>query len=56
MLVAQAIVESGFIDAVVSTVRYGVEEAFYYVRSGNTKWFLIGLGVLMAVLLFKPKR
>ena len=28
----------------------------YYVRTGNTKWFLIGLAVVMAVLLFKPKK
>jgi hypothetical protein len=56
MLVAQAIVESGLIDTVVSAVGSGVEQAVYYVRTGNTKWFLIGLAVIMAVLLFKPKR
>lgn len=56
MLVAQAIVESGLIDTVVSAIRSGVEQAIYYIRTGNTKWFLIGLAVVMAVLLFKPKR
>ena len=56
MLVAQAIVESGLIDTVVSAVRSGVEEAVYYVRTGNTKWFLIGLAVVMAIVLFKRKR
>jgi hypothetical protein len=56
MLVAQAIVESGLIDTVVSAIRSGVEQAIYYIRTGNTKWFLIGLAVIMAVLLFKPKR
>jgi hypothetical protein len=56
MLVAQAIVESGFLDTVISAVAGGVEQAIYYIRAGNTKWFLIGLGVVMAVLLFKPKR
>jgi hypothetical protein len=56
MLVAQAIVESGLIDTVVSAVSSGVEQGIYYVRTGNTKWFLIGLAVVMAVLLFKPKR
>ena len=56
MLVAQAIVESGLLDTVVSAIRSGVEQAVSYVSSGNTKWFLIGLAVVMAVLLFKPKR
>ena len=56
MLVAQAIVEAGFIDSVISTITSGVEQAFYYVRTGNTKWFLIGLAVIMAIALFKPKR
>ena len=56
MLVAQAIVESGLIDTVVSAVGSGVEQAMYWIRTGNTKWFLIGLAVVMAVLLFKPKR
>ena len=56
MLVAQAIVESGLIDTVVSAVGSGIEQASYWIRTGNTKWFLIGLAVVMAVLLFKPKR
>jgi hypothetical protein len=56
MLVAQALVESGLIDTVMSAVSSGVEQAVYYVRTGNTKWFLIGLAIVMAVLLFKPKR
>lgn len=56
MLVAQAIVEGGLLDTVVSAVRSGVEQAVEYVRAGNTKWFLLGLAVVMAVLLFKPKR
>ena len=56
MLVAQAIVESGLIDTVVSAVGSGIEQAMYWIRTGNTKWFLIGLAVVMAVLLFKPKR
>jgi hypothetical protein len=56
MLIAQAIVESGLIDTVVSAVGSGVEQAMYWIRTGNTKWFLIGLAVVMAVLLFKPKR
>jgi hypothetical protein len=56
MLVAQALVESGMIDTVVSAVSSGVEQAVYYVRAGNAKWFLIGLAIVMAILLFKPKR
>jgi hypothetical protein len=56
MLVAQAMVEAGFLDTLVSTVSYGVEQAISYVRAGNAKWFLIGLGLIMAILLFKPKR
>jgi hypothetical protein len=56
MLVAQAIVESGLIDTVVTSVAGGLEQAFYYIRTGNSRWFLIGLAVVMAVLLFKRKR
>jgi hypothetical protein len=56
MLVAQAIVEGGMLDTIVSAVRSGVEQGVYYVRTGNAKWFLIGLAVVMAILLFKPKR
>ena len=56
MLVAQALAEAGLLDTVVSAVRSGVEQAVYYVRTGNTKWFLIGLAVVMAILMFKPKR
>jgi hypothetical protein len=56
MLFAQAVVEGGMLDTVVSAVGSGVEQTVYYVRTGNTKWFLIGLAVVMAILLFKPKR
>jgi hypothetical protein len=56
MLVAQAIVEGGMLDTIVSAVGSGVEQAVYYIRTGNTKWILIAVAVVMAVLLFKPKR
>jgi len=55
MLVAQALAEAGLLDTVVSAVRSGVEQAVYYIRTGNTKWFLIGLAVVMAILLFKKR-
>jgi LPXTG-motif cell wall-anchored protein len=33
-----------------------VEQASYYIGTGNTKWVLIGLAVVMAIVLFKRKR
>ena len=56
MLIAQAVVEGGLLDTVVAAVRSAVEQASYYVGTGNTKWVLIGLAVVMAIVLFKPKR
>jgi hypothetical protein len=56
MLIAQAVVEGGLLDTVVAAVRSGVEQFSYYIGTGNTKWVLIGLAVIMAIVLFKPKR
>jgi hypothetical protein len=56
MLIAQAVVEGGLLDTVVAAVTSGVEQFSYYIGTGNTKWVLIGLAVIMAIVLFKPKR
>jgi hypothetical protein len=56
MLIAQAVVEGGLLDTVVASIRSGMEQVGYYIGTGNTKWVLIGLAVVMAIVLFKPKR
>jgi ribosomal silencing factor RsfS len=56
MLLAQAIVEHGLIDTVVQAVRNAIEQVSYYVGTGNTKWVIIGLAVIMTIIFFKPKR
>jgi hypothetical protein len=56
MLLAQALVERGLIDSLVSSIWSAVSQVTYYVGQGNTKWLLIGLAVVMALVLLKPRR
>jgi ribosomal silencing factor RsfS len=56
MLVAQAIVERGLIDTVVDAVRNALDQISYYIGTGNTKWVLLGLAVIVTFLFFKQKR
>ena len=56
MLQAQALVERGLIDAMVAAVWSAVMHVEYYVGQGNTKWVLVGLAVVLAVVFFKPRR
>jgi hypothetical protein len=56
MLVAQAIVERGLIDTVVDAVRSAMDQVGYYIGTGNTKWVLIGLVVIITIAFFKSKR
>jgi hypothetical protein len=56
MLIAQAVVERGLLDSLVDVFLSAVDRVDYYIGAGNTKWALIGLAVLMAVLFFKPSR
>ncbi len=56
MLIAQALVERGLLDSMVTSIWWAMMQVEYYVGQGNTKWMLIGLAVVMAYLLLKPKR
>ncbi len=56
MLVAQALVEHGLIDTVVDAVRNAMDQVSYFIGTGNTKWVLIGLVVIMTFVFFKQKR
>jgi hypothetical protein len=56
MLIAQAIVERGLLDSLVDVFMTALVNLEYYIGVGNTKWVLIGLAVLFAVLFFKPSR
>jgi len=56
MLLAQALVERGLLDSMVSSIWSALMQVDYYIGEGNTKWLLIGLAVVMAVIFFKPRR
>ena len=56
MIIAQAIVERGLLDTLVDGFLTILERADYYIGTGNTKWALIALAVLMAFVFFKPSR
>jgi hypothetical protein len=56
MLIAQAIVERGLIDSVIDGGRSAIEQITYYIGTGNTKWVIIGLVVIMSIVFFKSKR
>jgi hypothetical protein len=56
MLIAQAIAETGLIDAMASGLNTVVMQAEYYLGNGNAKWALIAFAVVMAIIFFKPRR
>jgi hypothetical protein len=56
MLFAQALVERGLLDWMVSNIWSALMTVDYYIGEGNTKWVLVGLAVVMAILFFKPRR
>lgn len=56
MLIAQAIVEHGLLDSLVSAFTTALEQVDYYIGTGNAKWALIGLAVVLAAVFFKPSR
>ena len=56
MLVAQALVERGLLDAMVSNIWSGLMYVDSLVGEGNTKWLLIGLAVVMGFLFLRPRR
>ena len=56
MVIAQAIVERGLLDTLVDGFITIMDRADYYIGTGNTKWALIALAVVMALVFFKPSR
>jgi hypothetical protein len=56
MIIAQAVVERGLLDTLVDGFITIFDRADYYIGTGNTKWVLIALAVLMAFVFFKPSR
>ena len=54
MLIAQAIVERGLLDSLVAAFTTGLDQVDYYIGTGNAKWVLIGLAIVLAVVFFKP--
>lgn len=56
MLLAQALVERGMLDALVANVWSALMQIEYYVGAGNGKWLLAGLAVVLAIIFLKPRR
>ncbi|HEY8535700.1 MAG TPA: hypothetical protein VIL25_04595 [Vicinamibacterales bacterium] len=56
MLLAQALVERGLLDAFVASIWSALMQIEYYVGTGNTKWVLIGLAVVLGYIFLKPRR
>lgn len=55
MLLAQALVERGLLDSMVSSIWSALMRVDSYIGVGNTKWVLIALAVVM-VFVLKPRR
>ncbi len=56
MLIAQAVVEHGMLDSLAAGLSAAFDQVDYYVGTGNTKWLLVGLAIVMAIVFFKPRR
>ncbi len=56
MVFAQALVERGLLDSMVSSIWSALMQVDYYIGDGNTKWALIGLAVVLAFIFLKPRR
>ena len=56
MLLAQALVERGLLDSMVSSIWSALTQLNYYVGEGNNKWLLIGLAVVLGFLFLRPRR
>jgi hypothetical protein len=56
MLIAQALVERGLLDAMVANIWSAIMQVDYYIGDGNSKWVLAGFAVVMAFVFFKPRR
>jgi hypothetical protein len=56
MLLAQAIVERGILDAMVAGVWSAVMRVNQFVGTDDTKWWLIGAAVVLGYIFLKPRR
>jgi len=56
MMIAQAIVERGLLDSMVAAFTTALDQMDYYIGTGNAKWVLIGLAIVLAAVFFKPSR
>lgn len=56
MLLAQALVERGLLDSMVTSIWSALMQVTSYVGEGNNKWLLIGLALVLAFLFLKPRR
>lgn len=56
MVIAQAIVEHGLLDSLAAAFTTALDQVDYYIGTGNAKWVLIGLAIVLAAVFFKPSR
>jgi hypothetical protein len=56
MVIAQAVVEHGMLDSLAAGLSAALDRVDTLVGSGNSKWLLIGLAVVLAFVFLKPRR
>jgi hypothetical protein len=56
MLIAQAVVEHGMLDSLAAGLSNAFDQVDYYVGTGNAKWLLVALAVVLAFVFLKPRR
>lgn len=56
MLLAQAVVEHSLLDSLAAGFQTVIDQAEYYVGTGNTKWVIVALAVVLAAIFFRPSR
>ncbi len=56
MLLAQALVEHGMLDAMVTGVGHARDRLEIYIGQGNSVYLLIGAGIVLLFWLLKPRR
>ena len=56
MLLAQAIVEHSLLDSLAAGFQTLIDQTDYYVGTGNSKWVIVALAVVLAVIFFRPSR
>ncbi len=56
MLLAQALVEHGMLDSMVTGVGQARDRIELYIGQGNSTYLLIGIAVVLLFFLLKPRR